>query len=224
MLRGMPRQRLDHKALARETSERIGREVLLARMNLGLSLRAAARLAGVAPETQRRVEAGDPHVQIDTACAVGAAVGLKVWARAFPAATPTLRDTGQLWVADWIRRAAHASLDTRIEVGLGNLRAADLVIASPTEILHLEIERYLADFQAQFRMADDKRALLAELHQRPVRLILAIEDSRHNRRVVEPHGRLIAASLPASSREVLRAIRSGQPIGRNGLLWVRRRA
>jgi len=57
-----------------------------------------------------------------------------------------------------------------------------------------------------------------------VRLILAIEDSRHNRRVGEPHGRLIAASLPASSREVLRAIRSGQPIGRNGLLWVRRRA
>jgi len=135
MLRGMPRQRLDHKALARETSERIGREVLLARMNLGLSLRAAARLAGVAPETQRRVEAGDPHVQIDTACAVGAAVGLKVWARAFPAAAPTLRDTGQLWIADWIRRAAHPSLDTRIEVGLGNLRAADLVIASPTEIL-----------------------------------------------------------------------------------------
>lgn len=223
MLRGMARQRLDPEALARETSGRIGQEVRLARMNHGLSLRAAARLAGVAPETQRRVEAGDPHVQIATACQVGAAVGLRIWGRAYPAATPTLRDTGQLWIADWIRREAHSTLDIRLEVALGNLRAADLVIASPTEILHVEIERLLADFQAQFRLADAKRTLLAEHHQRPVRLILAIEDTKHNRQVVEPHHGLIASALPAGSREVLRAIRTGQPVGRDGLLWVRRR-
>ncbi len=185
-------------------------------------MRAVARLAGVALGTQRRLEAGDAAVQLDTVCRIASALGLKVWARAYPQAAPSLRDTGQLWIAEQLRRTAHSSLSIAFEVGLGNLRAADVVISGPDEILHIEIERFLADFQAQIRAARDKRDLLAAKHQRPVRLVIVVEDSRHNRTAWRAHAGVIQTTLPAASREVLRAIRGGSPLGRDGWLWIRR--
>lgn len=217
------RHRLNAQGMARNVAMTIGQEVALARMNHGLSVRAAARLAGVAPETQRRVEGGDPSVQLATGCAVASALGLKVWGRAYPVTTPTLRDTGQLWVAEWLRRQTSRAWSIQVEVSLGNLRAADVVFSGPTEIIDAEIERLLADFQAQFRAADEKRNLLSDMHQRPVRLVIAVEDTMRNRQVVKPHLDLMRSRLPAGSREVLAALRSGTPLGRDGLLWVRRR-
>jgi len=40
-------------------------EIRLARATSGLSRRAAAARAIVSPDTERRVEAGDPHVGLD---------------------------------------------------------------------------------------------------------------------------------------------------------------
>ncbi|HEY8169861.1 MAG TPA: hypothetical protein VIH24_02030, partial [Candidatus Limnocylindria bacterium] len=190
--------------------------------NHGLSVRAVARLAGVAPDTQRRIEAGDPAVQLDTLCRCASVVGLRVWARAYPRSTPSLRDTGQLWVAEQLRRAVHGSLSVAFEVGLGNLRAADMVVSGPDEIIHVEIERYLADFQAQYRSAAEKRDLLSASHRRPVRLVVVVEDTQHNRAAVRAHSGVIHAAMPAASREVLRALRGGTPLGRDGWLWIRR--
>ena len=87
----------------------IGREVMLARTNLALTRRRAARLAGVSPSTQDRVERGDPSVTVATSCRVAGALGLKLWAKAFPVRTPTLRDTGQLRIAEILRRAGPTS-------------------------------------------------------------------------------------------------------------------
>src|SRR5688572_28042414 len=106
--------------MARDMSQRIGEEVMLARIRHGLSVRAAARLAGVAPHTQEKVEAGDPTVQIDTACRVAARVGLRSWGRTFPASEPSLRDTGQLETAYWLKSIAHDSYSAAIELALGN--------------------------------------------------------------------------------------------------------
>ena len=209
--------------MARAIGEAIGQEVTLARTNLGLSPRAASRIAGVAPATQRKVERGDPSVRFDTACRVAAGVGLKLWAKAFPVRTPSLRDTGQLRIADVVRRAAHDTYKVVIEVLLAGGRSADIVLYGTDEIIHAEIERLLADFQAQYRSASAKRDELAALHQRPVRLVLIIEDTDRNRRAFEQHGPLIRSALPARSREVWRAIRTHTPLGRDGILWVRPR-
>lgn len=92
---------------------------------------------------------------------------------------------------------------------------------STDEIIAAEVERLLADLQAQYRAADAKRIELAALHQRPVRLVLAVADTRHNRAVVRDHAALIGSMLPAGSREIMRAIRTSEPLGRDGLLWVR---
>ena len=209
--------------MARELTLNVGREVTLARTNLGLTVTAAARIAGVAPATQRRVEIGDPTIGFRTACRVSSAVGLKVWSKAFPAATPSLRDTGQLLAADYLMAMAHPSLRASVEHHLNSGRSIDIAFFGPEEILATEIERLLADWQAQYRSADAKRDELAEAHQRPVRLILAVEDTRRNRAVVVEHSALTRSMLPAGSREILAALRTGAPLGRDGLLWVRRR-
>ena len=209
--------------MARSMSESVGREVLLARANLGLSRRQAARLARVSPDTQQRVESGDPSVAIDTACRVASALGLKLWARAFPVTAPSLRDTGQLRIARHLRQLAHAAYSLALELGLSGGRSADLVLYGPEEILHVEIERRLVDWQAQYRSASAKRDEIAGQHRRPVRLVIVVEDTERNRRVVRAHADLIASTLPAGSRTVMRSLRSGNPLGTDGILWVRPR-
>lgn len=215
--------RRDWERMARALAESIGREVVLARTNLGLTRRRAARVAGVSPQTQERIEAGDASVRLDTVCRVAGAVGLKVWAKVFPVSVPSLRDTGQLRIAEILRSAAHIAYRVVIELGMGNGRSADEVFFGPEEIIHTEIERFLADYQAQYRSASAKRDELAAHHHRPVRLVLVVEDTLRNRAVVRQHAALIASALPAGSREVMRAIRTGRPLGRDGMLWIRPR-
>jgi transcriptional regulator with XRE-family HTH domain len=207
--------------MARGVAESIGHEVTLARTNLGLTRYAASLLAGVSPSTQKRVEDGDPSVRIETACRVAAAIGLKLWAKAFPIRTPSLRDTGQLRIAAFVRALASDAFRVTLELGLGNGRSIDVAFFGPVEIIAAEIERILADFQAQYRGAAAKRDELALKHQRPVRLVLVVEDNRRNRAAVSDHAALIGSMLPAGSREVLKALRVGQPLGRDGILWVR---
>ena len=100
---------LDWQSMAQAMAKSIGDEVLLARTNLGLTRRQASRLARVSPQTQQRVEHGDRSVALDTACRVAAALGLRLWAKGFPARSPSLRDTGQLRIADYLRGVAHSS-------------------------------------------------------------------------------------------------------------------
>ena len=211
------------RALERATyqSRRAGRDVRLARTNLGISRDRAAALAGVSRSTQRRVEDGDPNVGVATLCRVAEAVGLDISIRAFLGATPTLRDTGQLRFASYLRGQANPAWQAALEVPIVGGRSADMVFFGATEIILAEIERLLEDYQAQYRSAEAKRVALQEEHGRPVRLVLAVEDTRRNRAAVAPHLPLIQHALPAGSRDVLRALQRGSPLGRDGLLWVR---
>lgn len=212
------------RRLAADQARRIGEEILRAQANYGLSSRQVALLAGVATSTVRRIHVGDGGVKAHTLCAIASAVGLQVSLRAFEHRTPSLRDTGQMRVVVLIRGSAHESLRSAVEVRAGDHgRSADLVLFGPEEILHVEVERLILDFQAQYRSALRKREYLDAAHARPVRLILAVEDTVRNRSSVEEHLPLMRSILPAGSRAVLRALRSGRPLGTDGILWVRRR-
>jgi hypothetical protein len=185
----------------------------------------AADRAGVAWSTVARAEAGDPALTVTTMCAIGEAVGLDVVLRVYPGRAPSLRDTGQLELAAQLRSLASPAWHPTIELNVGTHgESVDIAFFGTLEIMATEIERLAADFQGQYRRADTKRAILANQHQRPVRLVLAIEDTRRNRRALEPHGELIRSTLPAGSREVLRALRTGEPLGRDGIVWLRRAA
>ena len=209
---------------ARSQSEAIGKEVGLARAEHGLSVTTVARRAGVVPDTVRRIEAGEPGVQVDTLCAVGAAVGVDVVLRGYRGRAPTLRDTGQLRLAEMLCAIVGDAWHPRLELRAGEHgEAADIGLFGSLEILDAEIERVLVDFQAQYRRAKLKCDWLAAQHQRPVRLVLVVEDTARNRAAVAKHVDFIRTVLPAGSREVLQAFRTGEPLGKDGLLWIRRR-
>ncbi len=166
----------------------IGADIDVSRSALASSIEEVARRAQVAPSTVVRVLHGDAGVHLDTLCAVGAAVGLRISVKAFPSWQPSLRDSGQLRVAEYLVAQAHGSLKPTLELPVGDPygRAADIVFFGPTEIIHAEIERRVPDLQAPVRAANVKRAALQDQHARRVRLVLAVEDTHHNRSLIAP--------------------------------------
>lgn len=187
-------------------------------MTLGMTVEDVARRASLASSTVARVLNGDGGAHLDTICAVGEAVGMKVGARAYPSVHPRLRDSGQLRMAHHLIGCAHTSFRAALELPVGDPfgRAADLVFFGTDEILHFELERRLADLQSQHRAAMVKREALHARHQRPVRLVLAIEDTRRNRGLVAAHLAVVQAALPETSRHVMHALRTGAPLGGDG--------
>jgi hypothetical protein len=138
-------------------------------------------------------------------------------------ATVRLRDSGQLGLAQAIVGAAHSTWRPRLEVPVapGDPRAADLLLTGPTEIIHIEIERALVDFQAQLRSAQLKRELMAAHSQQPIRLVIAAPDSAATRSRLAPFSQLIARTMPATARTMWRAIRGADPLSSDGILLVR---
>ena len=219
----MSSKRDDARRRANRQAERYGADVRNARADRGLTLRQVGLRAGVSPDTARRVEHGDAGAELDTLCAVGAAVGLDLVLQAYPANPPSLRDSGQLIVAQFLCSAAHPSWKAELEVPAGDHgEAIDVGLFGAREIIDIEVDRLILDWQRQHRRNALKRDYLAARHRRPVRLVMAIEDTARNRTAVAPHLPLIREALPAGTREVLRAMRSGEPLGRDGLIWIRR--
>jgi transcriptional regulator with XRE-family HTH domain len=213
--------RLGERRASRQADGVTG-DIIAARAQRGETRDEVAARAGVSPDSVRRVEHGDPHVQLNTLCAVGEAIGVDIVLRAYPGRAPAFRDTGQLGVQGLIRASAHESWHAQVEVRAGDHgEAIDLCLFGPTEILAVEVDRLLLDFQDQYRRNALKREFLTERHRRPVRLVMVTLDTDRNRRAVQPHRTFIESVLPARSREVLASLRTGRPLARDGLLWVR---
>lgn len=206
-------------------AERIALELVNAQAEHALTWRQVAHRAGVSVDTVRRVMHGDPGVQLNTLCAVGTALALDVVVRAYRSERPSLRDSGQLELARWLCSIAHPSWNPELEVRAGEHgEAIDLAFFGVREIVDVEIDRLILDFQDQYRRNVRKRDFLATQHHRPVRLVMAILDTPRNRAAVAPHATLMEQVFGVGSRAVLGALRAGRPIGADGLVWVRRPA
>lgn len=179
-------------------------------------------MVGVSQAFVSLVERGRRRADLRTACALASATGHELSVKLFPVTTPSLRDSGQLELVDAIVGRAHTSWRIRVEepVGPGDRRAADLVLVGPDEVVHIEVERWLVDFQAQFRSAVSKRQVLAQHLGNPVRLVIAAPASRRVRKLVGGLQPVISASLPLRSAEVMRAIDNGTVLGADGLLLL----
>jgi transcriptional regulator with XRE-family HTH domain len=210
---------------ASRLTDRFGSELRIARVTAGLSQAQLAGLVGVDQSFVSRVEHGLRTPTWTVACALAAAVGHDVSVRLFPTATIGLQDSGQLAIAREIIDQAHASLHPTIEAPISasghDRRAADVVLVGRREALHIEIERRLVDLQAQLRAAQLKRAALAERLTLPVRLVIAVPDTRRVREVVASQTVVLRAALPASSSAAWKAIRNGTVLGSDGLIFVR---
>jgi transcriptional regulator with XRE-family HTH domain len=180
--------------------------------------------AGVSQPFVSMIEHGLRVPDIETACTLATAVGHEISLRLFPMHGVSLRDSGQLGLAQVIVEAAHKAWHPGLEVpiapGSMDRRAADVILTGRDEILHIEIERRFVDVQAQLRAAQLKRAALAQRLDAPVRLVIAFPGTRRAREVAAGIGPVLRAALPASSTAVWQAIRSGEELGRDGLLFV----
>lgn len=219
----MPTPRIRFASRIGQLQARIARELAAARAVSGLTQREVARRARVSQSFVGQAERGGRVPSINVMQRIASATGHDLSIRLFPGGTVPLRDSGQLGIADRLRRTAHPSWQVRLELPVGpppDRRAADLVLEASAEVVQVEIERALLDVQAQLRAAQLKRAALVETLGRPVRLVIAVPDTRRNRSVVAQHS-VLGTALPMSSKRVLACIRSGSPIGGDGLVWVK---
>jgi transcriptional regulator with XRE-family HTH domain len=194
-------------------------------MTAGLSQDRLATLAGASQTEVSKAERGATDISLQARCRLAAACGHELGWRLYPVATVRLRDSGQMALAQTIVGAAHLSWRPRLEVPVapGDPRAADLVLTGPIEIIHIEIERALVDFQAQLRSAQLKREVMASQDQRPMRLVIAVPDTKATRERLAPFTQIIGQTMPATSRAIWRAIRGGEQLGADGILFVRAR-
>ena len=207
-----------------ERERAIARELTLACAVAGVTQRDLAKRLSMSQTSVCRLLNGSSTLRIDVADAIARACGHRLILSVAPGNGIGLRDSGQLTVAQTIQRQAGHPWQPRLEVTVGKAsdrRAIDLVLMQPSEVVAIEIERWLRDLQAQLRAGLLKRSELAERMGVTVRFILALPDTTAMRRMVAPYRDLLAATLPVSSRTAWARIRSGQPIGGDALLWVR---
>lgn len=208
---------------ARDQARKLGEALRLARAISGLARAAASERAGLARSTWERIEAGSPAVTLAALVAATDAVGLDLVCQTYAGRRPSLRDSGQLAIAQLLAAQSNPAWRVTMEETAGDHgEAIDQVFWSSTEIVAAEIERSILDWQGQFRRAALKRDWLAARHSRAVRLVLVLEDTRRNRAAMAPWEPIVTKSLPLRSRAILAAIRSGRPLGADGLCWVRR--
>ena len=148
----------------------------------------------------------------------GAVVGLDVPLRAFPAGGP-LRDVGQLRLLARARILIGDNWGWRTEVPVSNdprdRRALDVVLTGAAGSIGLEAITRLTDAQAQIRAA-----LLKQKAAQLDRILLVLADTRHNRAAVVDATPSLDGAFPASPREVLAALRTGQLPAANGLSFA----
>jgi transcriptional regulator with XRE-family HTH domain len=206
-----------------QLARRFGIELRIARVSAGLTQRQLAHRSGVSQQAISRVERGDVGISLEARCRLAAGAGHELGLRLYPVSSIRLRDSGQLKIAEAIAGALDPSWTARMEVPVraGDLRAADLLLSRPDELVQVEIERSIVDLQAQLRAGQIKRQMLAEGSPQPVRLVIAVPDSLAARSRMSLLAGLLAAALPIPSRRIAAALRSGQPVGGDGMLFVR---
>jgi transcriptional regulator with XRE-family HTH domain len=200
---------------------RLGEELRIARMAAGLTQSQVAVVAGVTQSHVSAVERGTRNVSLKAACLLAASAGHELAVRLFPTDAVSLRDSGQAAMAGAIVDAAHPTWHAYLEMPVSKTdrRAADLVLVGQREVLHLEIERRLVDFQAQLRAATLKRESLATRFAQPVHLILVLPDRKSSRYAVRELERIVSRTMPVASARIRRAIASGATAGGDGILF-----
>lgn len=211
------------RARARQLARWFGVELRIARVTAGLTQARLASMVGTSQQEVSRVEAGDVAPSLEIRCRLAAAAGHEVRMGIAPIASVPLRDSGQIALAEAILRGLHAGWASTLEAPIapGDRRAADVLLSSALERVHIEIERSIVDFQAQLRSARLKRDALAAADARPVRLVIAVPDTRATRRSLGGKDGVIASALPTPSRRIWHGLRNGLPIRGDGLLFVR---
>lgn len=196
----------------------LGRELRVARLMAGRRQRDVARSVGTSVARISRLERGlvrtVSHRQLTL---VAAAVGLRLYVRAYPAARRVL-DQPQLLLLTELRRRCHPAWRWETEVPMpipGDLRAADVRASLPGCTIAIELWTRLADVQGQTRSA-----LLKARDLGADRSVVVVAATRANRQALRTAGPEALASFPLGTRDVLRALAQARDPGTNGLVLL----
>jgi hypothetical protein len=146
------------------------------------------------------------------------AAGLKLTLKLYPD-EELVRDTPQLALIDRLQRVLAPTLRLRREVPLpmrGDQRAWDARISGDGGTASVEGETRLGDVQAVSRRValkqrDDPLAGV---------VILVVNRTTHNRRVLAEHREALRAQFPLDGAAILRALRAGRVPPASGILLL----
>ena len=202
---------------ARRLGQELGRELRLTRQRTGLSLRAAASRAGMSPGQLARIELGGlRRTTIDHVARAGRAVGLRASVRLYPDGPP-VHDRASLAVLDRFERVLAPPLRMVREVALpirGDLRAWDGRIRDRDGTASVECEGKLEDIQAVTRRIALKRRDDPDAGA----IILLVNRTDRNRRVLAEHREALRAAFPLDGAAILRELRAGRVPRASGIL------
>lgn len=202
--------------LARRLRSEIGTQIRVARVDNGVSLRAAAQSVGMDYSVLGRIERGEiDGVSIEQVVLACVAVGLEPSSRGNPRGD-LARDAGHLRLLARFRARLPASTDWHTEVPIplpGDLRALDGRFSIGRSLIGVEAETHLGDLQAIGR-----RSLLKKRDGGIDVLILLVADTRWNRDVLALHREAMRGSFPLDTREMLASVGGGRVPRADGII------
>jgi transcriptional regulator with XRE-family HTH domain len=196
---------------------RARREIDQARRLAGLSLADLGQAGGLTASAVMRILNGTTRLaDMEVVACLGAAVGLDVRLRVYPAGDP-IRDAGQARLLERLRLQVHPSLRWRTEVPLpieGDLRAWDATIRGSGWLLAVEAETVVVDVQALERKLGLKQRFGGVHH-----LLLLVADTPRNRQALSAAPAAFQG-WPLRTREILCALRAGRDPGAGGIVFL----
>lgn len=194
----------------------LGRELRLARISAGHSQADVARqLATTQPRISRVERAAGVRASLEELIRHAAAVGLRLYVRAYPA-TRRVLDQPQLGLLQRFRDRIAAACGWELEVPVpipGDLRAGDARITLGTTTILVEAITRLADVQAQARAAQIKRRDLIA-----TRLILLVAATETNRRALRAAGPVLRQAFPMRTASAMRMLAKGRDPGADAIV------
>lgn len=194
-----------------DAASSIGREIRLARRQLGLSLKAVADVVGISVTELWRIEHGlAPWVSLILLAQLCGAVGLDLFARAYPGGR-ALRDGRQASLLLRLHHRLHVALGWRTEVPLpnaGDQRAWDAAIFGPAWRYGVEAELNPIDGQALLR-----RVKLKDRDGGMDGVILLLPETRQARLFRTEFSLVLRNEFPVEPRLALKRLAAGEDPG-----------
>lgn len=204
------------------------RQLETARLERAMSYADLGRSVGLTGQQVARICRGrSPSVSIVRMSALLAAVGMDLSSRAYPSGAP-VRDTAHLALLARLRARVHDPLKWHLEVpviarhqavdgfpasGPIDRRAWDAVIEGPGWRLGVEAETRLVDVQSL-----ERRIALKERDGDVTAVILLVNDTAHNRRVIAQEDAALRERFPGSARRALTRISNARAPAASTLL------
>ena len=194
-------------------------EIRANRRHLAMSIDAAARRAGMSASQYHRLESGRLEAPtFEQVCRAARAAGLRPWLRLYPQDEP-VHDAPQLLLLGRFAVVLAPPIRLAREVVLpipGDRRAWDARITDGTRTASVEAESRLTDVQAVARRIE----LKARDDPDADAVILLLNRTAHNRRVLAEHREALRAQFPLDGAAILRDLRRGRVPAAGGILML----